>query len=211
MERIVITCLSTVLLLSACSTKPESITLSRYQELQKAPPLKAREFKISWRLEDDKNDKVIQSSGVVRLGQKYELESVRELIYPTKFDLPRTVSNTSGGATKKVPITPTTPIEFSMRQVGDVLSVIVSTDGPFVIISGTLNSSSWKISSRSFGEAHLPIKSDKGELLTENKVVQPEITSIESFIHITGLPGKDHIVNLDSRGAKLVIRCDIIR
>ncbi len=207
MERIVITCLSTVLLLSACSTKPESITLSRYQELQKAPPLTAREFKISWKIVDAKNRPKEFPSAVVKLGQKHESESVRELIYPTKFDLP----NTSGNNTKKLPITPTTPIHFSLRKVGDILNVTVQTEGPFVVISGALSRSSWKMGSRSFGEAHLPIKSDKGELLTENLVQQPEVTTVESLINIAGLPGKDHIVELDTRGAKLIIRCDVVR
>lgn len=206
MERIVITCLSTVLLLSACSTKPESIALSRYEELQKAPPLTAREFKISWKIVDDKGAKAF-SPAVVKLGEKHDWEVVRELVYPTQFDLP----NKGNNATPSAPIVPTTPTNFSLRQVGDVLHLTVRTEGPFVIISGTLNRSSWKMGSRSFGEAHLPIKSDKGQLLTENKVMQPEVTTVESLIHIAGLPNKEHVVELGSSGTKLVIRCDVVR
>lgn len=71
--------------------------------------------------------------------QRATIEVVREFIYPTEFDPPQIPTNVGGstgggvggGAAAAIPVTPTTPTAFEMRQVGVRMEVepTVGADG----------------------------------------------------------------------------------
>lgn len=67
-------------------------------------------------------DRISISSVTVNPGETARLANVREFIYPTEYDppeIPNTVSDTSG----LVPITPSHPTSFEVRDLGDLLEV----------------------------------------------------------------------------------------
>ena len=78
-------------------------------------------------------------SVTTKAGQRATVEVTREFIYPTEFDPPQIPTNVGsssgtllgGGSTPPVPVTPTTPTAFTMRQVGVRMEVdpTVGADG----------------------------------------------------------------------------------
>ena len=143
-------------------------------------------------------------------GQEISVKTKKELVYPTKFDLP--VSGARDGSGTPCPITPTTPTVFELRELGDHLSLTARSRGPFVELSGLFVSESYSSSSRGAGEALSPITDSKRRyLLTENKVALPQIKRIESFLYVVGLPATAHKIHLDEQNSDLIITCEAIK
>jgi len=90
---------------------------------------------------------------VARSGQKASVRVVREFPYPTEFDPPEipqqvggasavavnATGNVSTAAQSNIPITPTTPTTFEVKELGTVLEIepIISDDGRTVELSVT--------------------------------------------------------------------------
>jgi hypothetical protein len=199
--------------LTSCTSVPKNaITLDRYSELDRSPKLVARQFRISCSIVDAKGAVTQFPILIVEPSEQISVETTKELIYPTKFDLPRTTSRGSEGSGRAFPITPTTPTAFESRELGDRLSLTARSRGPFVEISGALITETFTLSSRGAGEALSPITDSKRRFLfTENKVTLPQIKRIETLIHVVGLPATAHTIHLEAQNSNLIITCEVIK
>jgi hypothetical protein len=202
---------------SSCTSVPKNaITIDRYRELDRSPKLVARQFRISCSLVDAKGTITQFPVLTAKPGQEISVKTKKELVYPTKFDLPVSSKRNASGApdpiTPTVPITPTTPTVFELRELGDHLSLTARLRGPYVEISGLFVSESYAFSSRGAGEALSPITDSKRRyLLTENKATLPQIKRIESFLYVVGLPATAHTIHLDEQNSDLIIKCEAIQ
>lgn len=200
--------------LCSCSSLPENtVTLDQYKAWEHGTPLKAREFRITARLEKEKGEVTEFPSIRAKAGQEVVVFAGREFIYPTEFDLPETSRLEEGqGDGSAFPVTPTTPTVFATRDVGDVLKISAKPKGPFVEFQGSLATTTADLSSRSSAEAVSPISDAKKQcLLTENKVLQPEFKTTESMIYSAGLPTSEHRIALKESKRTLVLKCEVVR
>ena len=193
--------------LSACSSIPKNaITIDRYMELDRSRELDARHFRISCKILDSKGTVTQLPVVTAEVGQEVTVRKTWRLFYPTKFDPPHYAAYPS------FPVSPTTPAAFDWREVGDVLTVVARPRGPFVELSGSFVSTTSTLSSRGAGEALSPITdSHRRYLLTENKVVLPQIKRLENLIYMVGLPGSAATIHLDAQDSDLIITCEAIK
>ena len=202
--------------LSSCTSVPENaITLDRYRELDRSPKLVARQFRISCSLVNAEGKVTPFPVLTAKPGQEVSFKTTKELIYPTRFDLPVSSKTNASGAPDPInrafPITPTTPTVFELRELGDHLSLTARPRGPFVEISGFWVAESYTLSSRGAGEALSPITDSKGRyVLTDNKVNLPQIKRIETLLYVVGLPATTHKIHLEEQNSDLIITCEAI-
>lgn len=209
--------------LSSCSSLPENtVTIDQYKTWENAAPLKAREFRITARIEKRKGEVTELGTMAAKAGQEVvSVSAVRELIYSTEFDLPETArpEEGQGDASKSgaFPVTPSTPRAFTMRPLGDELKISARPKGPFVELRGSLSTTTGELDLyrhgiRSSAEAVSPISDSKKQcILTENVVLQPEFHTTESLFYSVGLVASEHRIDLKDSKRTLVIQCEVVR
>ena len=184
-------------------------------ELDRSRELDARHFRISCKILDSKGTVTQLPVITAKVGQEVTVRKTWRLFYPTKFDLPFYPAKFAPphyAASPSFPLTPTTPAAFDWREVGDVLTLVARPRGPFVELSGSFVSTTSTLSSRGAGEALSPITDSKRRyLLTENKVVLPQIKRLENLIYMVGLPGSAATIHLDAQDSDLIITCEAIK
>jgi hypothetical protein len=209
--------------LCSCSSLPENtVTIDQYKAWENGAPLKAREFRITARIEDKKGGVTNLGTMTAKAGEEVaSVSAKRELIYPTEFDLPETLRTEEGqGDGSKgsaFPVTPTTPTAFTMRPLGDELRITAKPKGSFVELRGSLSTTTGELDLyrhgiRSRAEAVSPISdSRKRFLLTENLVLQPEFRTTESLFYSAGLVSSEHRIALKNSKRTLVVKCEVVR
>jgi hypothetical protein len=197
-------------LLTACNSLPKNtISLDQYEALTKLPAIEAKRFNVQVKMMDPKGDVLCSPRLVTRRGQKAEIEVAREFFYPTKFDRPQLPKKPKPGG---FPVTPTTPTAFEMEPVGTRLALTVETDGPFIVLSGTMTRTESGEMNLAGGEACKPLTDASGKIiLTENRVSLAEFTKVVSHVYVRGLPGVEHRLDLRGQSQTLLIRVDAVK
>jgi hypothetical protein len=124
-----------------------------------------------------------------------KIESIRELIYPTKFDPPQTAAN---GAPI---VTPTSPTAFETVNTGWTVRLSAKPHGKLIAVSAVADHVEGEMVPGGYGAIAGPVYNDQGEVLTPNKVDQPRLQTTSTRFHIFALPGEPYEVTL-FRGAK---------
>jgi hypothetical protein len=203
--------------LCSCSSLPENtVSIDQYKSWENAPALKAREFRISSRIEEKNGDTLQLPTMTGRAGQPMVVRTTRDFVYPDAFDLPATslaeTGEGDGDPVHAFPVTPTTPTAFTMRDIGEVFTISAKPRGAFVEVQGSFVTTTATVTSRGAGEAVSPISDTKKRyLFTENEVSQPEFKTTESLLYSAGLPASEQRISLGESGRTLVIKCEVVR
>ncbi|HSI62709.1 MAG TPA: hypothetical protein VLE43_06310, partial [Candidatus Saccharimonadia bacterium] len=206
-----------VTVLCQCSSLPKNtVSIDQYKSWENAPALKAREFRISSRIEERNGDTLQLPTLTGRAGQQMVVTATKEFIYPEAFDLPISLPMETGEGdgdhVGPFPITPSTPTVFNTRDIGDVFTITARPKGAFVELQGSFVTTTATVTSRGAGEAVSPISDTKKRyLFTENKVSQPEFKTTESLLYSAGLPASEQRISLGESGRTLVIKCEVTR
>jgi hypothetical protein len=201
--------------LCSCSSLPKNaVSIDQYRIWENAPVLKAREFRISSRIEEKNGDTLQLPTLTGKAGEQMVVRTTKDFIYPDSFDLAATprMETGEGDSARSFPIAPTTPTTFNTRDIGDVYTITARPKGAFVEVQGSFVTTSATVSSRGTGEGVSPISDTKKRyLFTENKVSQPEFKTTESLLYSAGLPASEQRISLGESGRTLVIKCEVVR
>lgn len=123
--------------------------------------------------------------------QRAVIETVREVIYPTEFDPPHTPQTFGASLT---PITPTTPTVFETLQAGWSIKLLLKPRGKVVEVIGSADFTTADHINGGYGALAGPIFSEKGEVLTPNKLDLPRTQTTTTRFHIFAVPGEPYEV-----------------
>ena len=202
-------------LMSNCSPQKESghLTISQLKELEQAPPLKAKEVKITCKVIETDGSVSVLPSVLARIGQKVTVELHKEFIYPLTYDLVETPKKLRDRNGDTFPVTPATPKAFGKEKIGTTLDITTVIRGPFIEIRGKFATKTVEPNSFGAGEAYSPIVvMDRGSevIVTENRVVTPEFKEVTNTVLVCGTPDTEHTMYLND-GRKLVFKITIVR
>jgi hypothetical protein len=205
------------LLLSQCAHDPggnPSIAASRYSELSGEIPRPAGKYRITMTF-SGKDEVVTAPSIVSRPGKEMKVEMLREFVYPTDFKpaemskvkMPASNFPNSAGV---FPVTPTSPKDFTTRQLGYTGTFTVEPRGAFVIIRGMISHERFAGFSRAPGEAISPIVDGRNPqvVISDNRVDLPNFVRSETPVYIAGLPGVPHVIDLPAIPGKVTLTCE---
>lgn len=144
---------------------------------------KGRPVKASWGAGWHAGTKVSLTGLQVaaRPGQKVKIESIREFIYPLETN-PPTIKGDMATA-------PTVPKSFATKNLGwEIDSLRMTTQGGFIIVSGTFRETVFMGFRPAAGALFSPIINSAGQILTENRLENPVFITRETSFHIALLP-----------------------
>jgi hypothetical protein len=138
-------------------------------------------------------------------GHKAVVEAVREFRYPTEFD-PPVASVTAGPGKAKgeegvFPVTPTTPRAFETINTGWSIALTTKARGGLIDVYGVADFVEVDLVTGGYGALSGPILTDKGVVITPNKLEQPRSQTTTTRFHIFAVPGESYDVTL-YRGGK---------
>lgn len=118
--------------------------------------------------------------GQVELGQEFR--------FPTEFAPPQI---TASGVPA---IVPTTPTAFETVNTGWTVRLTAKPHGKLVGVYGIANYVEVALVPGGYGAIAGPIYTERGEILTENKLDQPKLQATETRFHIFAAPGESYDV-----------------
>jgi hypothetical protein len=126
-------------------------------------------------------------SGGIRTG--------REVHFPTEFDPPRAPAN---GAPV---ITPTTPTAFETIDTGWSVRLTARPQGQLIAVYGVADYTEAELVPGGYGAIAGPIYTERGDVLTLNKLDEPKLQTTTTRFHIFAVAGEPYEVTF-YRGAK---------
>lgn len=205
-----ITPLICVLALTACNSLPrKSLSLAEYEAVSTAAPIRATCFAISCTVTDCDGRTGTYEFPIVHAWQTVSGKRTRYHTFPSHFDPPQ-LTNHLDRIPRLPGLIPSTPREFTEKEVGEFLDLKAVARGPFVEVTGVLSTvHACPKQSLASGEAHSPIYAgDKRHVLTENEVPLNEFTRMDSDIRICGRPGIAHRLTLANQRKTVWITCE---
>ncbi len=169
--------------IAATSKTPKRLTPQRLFEL--TAPGEAS-LAQSYRVE-------ISSLGVAVLpaGEpKGQIESGRDLIFPTAFDPPQAAAN---GAPV---LTPTTPTEFETLTTGWTIRLSAKPQGKLITVYGVADYVQAELVPGGYGAIAGPIYDEQGGVITPNKLDQPRLQTTTTRFNVFAVPGESYEVLL---------------
>jgi hypothetical protein len=121
------------------------------------------------------------------------LENIREFRYPTQFEPPKSGDGES--------VAPTTPSAFETINTGWTIHLNATSRGRLVGIAGVADYVAVQERPGGYGPVAGPIYTHGGELLTPNKLEQPEVQTTSTHFHIFAVPGDSYEVTFYRGGA----------
>ncbi|MEP6667510.1 MAG: hypothetical protein ABJF10_00070 [Chthoniobacter sp.] len=131
-------------------------------------------------------------------GKKAVVELIREFRYPTEFDPPVASTTLVAG---NFPVTPTTPRAFETINVGWTITLSTKARGGLIDVYGVADFVEVDLVTGGYGALAGPILTDKGDVITPNKLEQPKSLTTTTRFHIFAVPGESYDVTL-YRGGK---------
>lgn len=137
------------------------------------------------------------------------VESIREIRFPTELDPPQAPAELRVPPTAKsekasgiFPITPTTPRAFESLNTGWQIRVTARPRGKLVELFGVADYVEAEYVRGGYGPLSGPIFTDKGEVITPNKLDLPKTQTTTTRFHLFAVPGESSEVAL-YRGSKI--------
>ncbi|EDY18583.1 hypothetical protein CfE428DRAFT_3968 [Chthoniobacter flavus Ellin428] len=124
-----------------------------------------------------------------------EILSVRELHFPSEFKPPQAAANGAPG------ITPTTPTAFETVNTGWSVRLTAKPHGKVIAVYGIADYVEAELVAGGYGVVAGPIYTEKGEVITPNKLDQPKLQTTTTRFNIFAVAGESYEVTL-YRGAK---------
>ena len=124
-----------------------------------------------------------------------EIQSIRELRFPTEFEPPQAAAN---GAPV---ITPTTPTAFEQVNTGWTVHLTAKPQGKLITVYGVADYVEAELVPGGYGAIAAPIYTEQGDVITPNKLDQPKLQTTTTRFNIFAMPGESYEVTL-YRGAK---------
>jgi hypothetical protein len=151
-------------------------TISQSQLVDKArqPVSQAEKFSLRARLLLPGDRALDFGGGEVKAGQSIKMERLREFPFPTGVAL----AGVPEGAPDSVK--PTTPADFETRKSGVTIDLDITPAPGVLMLGGELVQRRFEGFGRMPGEVFAPIVNNEGVLLTDNKMLQPQFTAVES-------------------------------
>lgn len=137
-------------------------------------------------------------------GGKTVLEAIREYRFPTAFTPPIASKELLKGEPNpegNVPVTPTTPDAFETLNTGWTITLTTKARGGLIEIYGVADFVEVDLIAGGYGALAGPIMTDKGSVITPNRVVLPKSKTTTTRFHIFAVPGESYDVTL-YRGSK---------
>ena len=122
----------------------------------------------------------------------------REIVFPTEFDPPQ-----AGPVRPGFPlaITPITPTAFERIETGWTVNLKSRARGKMLFVDGEADYVEVQFVPGGYGAIAGPIHTEKGELLTANKLDQPKVQKTTTRFHVFAVPGEPYEITL-YRGEK---------
>jgi hypothetical protein len=125
-----------------------------------------------------------------------EIQAVREFRFPVEFAPAK--ANAVNGA---LSVTPTTPTAFAQGSTGWTVQLSATQFGKLVILYVHADYIEGELVTGGYGEIAGPVYTERGEVITPNKLEQPKIQTTATRLYIYAIPGQPYEVTL-YRGAK---------
>lgn len=125
-----------------------------------------------------------------------EIQAVREFRFPVEFALPKATA--VNGAPS---VTPTTPTAFAQGSTGWTVQLSATPHGKLVILYVRADYVEGELVTGGYGELAGPVYTERGEVITPNKLDQPKIQTTTTRLYLYAIPGQSYEVTL-YRGAK---------
>lgn len=132
-------------------------------------------------------------------GSRAALEMSREYRFPIAFDPPVASKDLVGGKApsgNNFPVTPTTPTEFETLNTGWRVTLTTKARGGLTEVYGVADFVEVDLIGGGYGALSGPIVSDRGVLITPNRVELPKTKTTTTRFHIFALPGESYDITL---------------
>jgi hypothetical protein len=187
--RTAVVCLAVIsVAVAATPNTRKRLTAQRIAELTApadAPHPKAYKVEIS----------ALGSSKLPASKPEGEIQSIRELRFPTEFEPPQ------AAATGAPVITPTTPTAFEQVNTGWTVHLTAKAHGKIIAVYGIADYVEAEMVPGGYGVIAGPIYTELGEVITPNKLDQPKLQTTTTRFNIFAVPGGSYEVTL-YRGVK---------
>ncbi len=175
--------------IAAATKSPNRLTPQRVAELTAPAPVAAATI----------YDVTITGlpKAALKADQRAVIETIREVIFPTEFDppqAPQEVRGAASDATGPAPLMPTTPTAFETLHTGWSVSLVLKPRGKVVEVIGSADYTTAEHVNGGYGALAGPIFSEKGEVLTPNKLELPRTQTTTTRFHIFAVPGEPYEV-----------------
>jgi hypothetical protein len=125
-----------------------------------------------------------------------EIEAVREFRFPVEFALAKATAVDGSPS-----VTPTTPTAFAQANTGWTVQLSATPHGKLVIVFVHAHYVEAELVTGAYGEIAGPVYTERGEVITPNKLDQPKIQTTATRLYLCAIPGQSYEVTL-YRGAK---------
>jgi hypothetical protein len=155
-------------------TPDKTISQAQLADKARQPVSQAEKFSLHARLLLPGDRKLEFGAGEVNAGQRIKLERLREFPFPTSVAIAQVPDDNPGF------VNPTTPADFETRNAGVTIDLDITPAPGVLMLGGELIQRRFEGFGRMPGEVFAPIVNNEGVLLTENKMLQPQFTAVES-------------------------------
>jgi hypothetical protein len=180
--RLILPILALFLIAAVPAKRQARLTVSRLRELIAPANAPAHEqFEVE-----------ISGFGKVVCAQDFtgKIRVLKELRFPTEFDPPQP------SAAPPWIVTPMTPKAFETIETGWKVDVTAARIAQMVDVAVVAEFIGAEMVNGAYGELAGPIYTEKGGVITENKLTQPRVQSTTTRLHVFALPAKPCEVTL---------------